>query len=127
MDTNQLVIPVPVVTPNAMTNVMGVIGAIAVLLQPYLKTGTISLETVAIAVFVAIVCFFIGKKDPKIEAQLLGTISTIVDSTVAAKLPTVLTKQNAVNSLETALVDAAATQAQPAVPAPNPAAIVLGS
>jgi uncharacterized membrane protein len=125
MDQNQIVIPVPVVTPNAMTNVLGILGSLGILLQPYFKTGSISLETVAIAVFVVVVCYFIGKKDPKGQAQLVNTISTIVDSTVAAKLPAALTKAQPVNALETALVDAAASQAQPAM-APNPAAIVLG-
>lgn len=112
MAQNQIVIPVPVVTPNAMTNVLGILGAIGVLLQPYLKTGSINLETVAIAVFVAVICYFIGKKDPKVEAQLVSTISTIVDSTVAAKLPEALTKAQPVNALETTLVDAAASQNQ---------------
>ena len=110
----QIVIPpinVPTVTPNALTNALGVIGAIGVLLQPYLKTGSVSLETVAISIFVVVVCYFIGKKDPAAEAQFVSTIEGIVDSTLGTKLPALLTQAQPVNALETALVDAAATQA----------------
>jgi hypothetical protein len=112
----QIIIPtpnIPTVTPNAMTNALGVIGAIAVLLKPILATGTVTLEQVAVAVFVAVACFFIGKQDPKMEAQIVSTIQGVVDSTVAAKLPVVLTQVRPVNALETAIVDAAASQAQP--------------
>ena len=113
---NQIVIPVPNVTPNVTTNILGVIGAIAVLLQPYLKTGTISLETIAIAVFVAVICFFVGKTDPAMEAGIVKTVSGVIDSTLATKLPALLTAAQPVNTLETALVDVAATQATSAAP-----------
>lgn len=106
----QIVIPVPAATPNAMSNILGVLGAIGVLLQSYLKTGTVSIETVAIAVFIAAICYFIGKKDPTVEAQLVNTVQGIVDSTISAKLPAAITAARPVNALESALVDTAASQ-----------------
>jgi hypothetical protein len=107
MKMTQVTVNVPTVTPNAMTNVLGVVGGIGVLLQAYVKTGgSISLETVAIAVFVALVCFFIGKADPALEAKMVDTISTVVDSTIESKLPTVLTQLNTVNALEVAAAQA---------------------
>jgi hypothetical protein len=100
---------------------VGILGAIALILKPYLATGQVTLEQVAIAVFVAVVCYFIpAKPSAKDQAAMVATVSGIVDGALSSKLPAMLTQQRAVGDLVTSADDAliAATGADQEVQAP---------
>jgi len=124
----QVTINVPTVPKDWHSTAVGLLGSIALLLKEVLATGTVTLETVAIAVFVAVVCYFIpGKDNAKDEAKLVEKITGIVNASVAAKLPPVLTKEHEVSELARSAVDVAvkvtgAEEEQAAAPIPRVAA-----
>lgn len=121
-----ITINVPSIPADWHSTAVGLLGAIALILKPLLETGHVSLQTVAIAVFVAVICYFIpAKPGAKDQAAMVETITGIVDKAVGDKLPAVLTQVRAVPELVVAADDAAiaATGAdQAAQPAPTAAA-----
>ncbi len=109
-------IPAPSVPADWHSTLLGLIGAIGLLLKQYTATGTFTYETVAVAGFVAVVCYFIpAKTGPADQAKIVDTVTGIVNSTLAGKIPAAMTTPQTVNGVESAVVDAAAAQAQPAV------------
>lgn len=104
----QVTLTLPSIPKDWHSTVVGLLGAIGVLVQHYTQTGTVTLEQIAIAVFVAVVCYFIpAKPTPKDEAAMVATITGIVDATLGAKLPAVLTQVRTVSGTASSVVDAA--------------------
>ena len=120
--SNQITIPIPTITNNLATNVIGILGSAGLLLQPYLKTGSISVETIILAVLVAVICFFIGRKDPQTEAAAMNMVASLVENTINSKLPAAITAAMPAPSLAVNAADAVVQVAQ----AQAPAAPVIG-
>lgn len=110
----QVTIPIPALPKDWHSTALGLIGAIGLLLKQYTATGTFTYEGVAVAVFVAVVCYFIpAKVSPLDEGKIVDTVVGIINGTLGAKVPASVTSAQVANSLESAAVDAAAAQVPP--------------
>jgi hypothetical protein len=131
MAQNQITIPIPSLPADWHSTAFGLLASACYLLKIYTVAGSITLEQAAIALFVTIICYFIPAKPGKADqAKMMQTVQGIVDSTLGAKLPEILTKPVAIPGIaETALeaVEQIAEDAATPLPAPSPAAPVLGS
>ena len=103
----QITIPVPSLPADWHSTAVGIIGAAATLVQQYTKTGSVNLETVGVAVLIAVVCWFIpAKPGATDQAAMVQTVEGIVNSVVGSKLPAIVAQQMAVNPLVQSGVDA---------------------
>ncbi len=118
----QVTLNIPALPADWHSTAVGILGAAAALLQQYTKTGTVNLETVGIAVLIAVICWFIpAKPSPTDEAAMVSTVEGIVNSVVGSQLPAIVTRQMSVNPLVQSAVDTvvAVTDQSQATPVPN--------
>ncbi len=105
----QVIVTVPSVPKDWKSTLLGIIAAIGILLKAYIATGTFTYEGVAVAVLVAVICYFIpAPLTPEEQAALTATITSTVNQVAGDKIPAVMTAPQTVNPLEQAVVDTAA-------------------
>ncbi len=105
----QVTVTVPNVPKDWKTTLLGIIAAVGILLKAYIASGTFTLEGVAVAVLVAVMCYFIpAPLTPEEQAALTATITNTVNSVAGDKIPEVMTAPQAVNPLEQVVIDTAA-------------------
>jgi len=103
----QVTLNIPSLPADWHSTAVGIIGAAATLVQEYTKTGTVTLETIGIAVLIAVICWFIpAKPGAADQAAMVQTVEGIVNSVVGSKLPAIVTQPMAVNTLIQSAVDA---------------------
>ena len=83
----QVTLNIPSLPADWHSTAVGIIGAAATLVQEYTKTGTVTLETIGIAVLIAVICWFIpAKPGAADQAAMVQTVEGIVNSVVGSKL-----------------------------------------
>lgn len=113
----QIVIPpinLPSVPKDWMSTLLGIIASVSVLVKAYIEAnGHISLEVYAIAVLIAVICYFIpAKLTPAEQAALAATVATNLNAVAGAKIPAVLTEERAVSEIEKTALDVGAQLGQ---------------
>lgn len=103
----QITVNLPTLPKDWHSTLVGLLGAVGLILQQYLKTGTITYETLILAVIVAVLGYLTPAK-PSVSAEqaMVATIEGVVNSALGAKLPAALTAAQATNGIVQAAADA---------------------